>query len=352
MANHFEANTLVELEFELNRRDILHCRSLILSTPASDEFILLAPPPVEHAYTFKQGNRIDLYISLLKAGDAQHTLHVKTRVLHVGKEGALNTLHLKKTGFSRKILHLHFFTLITKTAILLEPLVPSEKNGSVLAKVHSISLKKMNISTALPLDPGSLWRCSVEINSALFDFQGMIGTETGTTPLVTDHSAAFHFDEMDHQILLNLAETIETVQINYIRARSSLSLHEVFDRSDIQDSLLLEHLVPRSIYRVALDYLELSGWLLLVYTGFEILLAAPPGATVFDRFFGVTLATAWDRKHLVNVPFYMIMESAIFLIAFLLHQLIYYRGNTRSRWSLWLMALLASLLFLMVRSHL
>ncbi len=352
MTNHFEANTLVELEFELNRRDIMHCRSLILSTPATDEFILLAPPPVEHAYTFKNGNRIDLYISLLKAGDATHTLHVKTRVLHVGKEGALSILHLRKTGFSRRIPHSHFFTLITKTSILLEPLTPSQKSASVLAKVHSISVKKMNISTALPLDSGSQWKCSVEINGTLFDFHGTIGAEADRTPLVADRSAVFRFDGMDHQTLLSLAETIETAQVNYIRAHSGLSLHEVFDRSDIQDSLLLEHLVPRSAYRVTLDFLELSGWLLLIYIGFEILLAVPPGATVFDRFFGVPLATAWDRKHLINVPLFLIMEYTIFLIAFLLHQLIYYRGNTRSRWSLWLMAFLTSLLFLIVRTHL
>lgn len=352
MTNPIDANALVELEFELNRREIMHCRTLILSMPSPDEFIIPAPPPVEHAYTFKKGNRIDLYISLLNTEDIQHTLHVKAQVIAIGKEKNISTLRLKKVGFSRKILHPHFYTLRTDTSVLLEPAASTEKNSGVLAKVHSVSINSMHISTPFLLDLGSFWKCSVDINGTLFNFNGILEKETSKTPLATDYPATILITETDRNSSLHLAATIENAQKNYIRARIGLSLHEVFDRSDIQDSLILEHIVPRSAYRVLLDFLELAGWLVLILACFDAILAMPPDGNLFDRFFGVKHSMAWDPKRMANVSFYLVAESAIFLSAFLLHQFIYYRGNTRSRWSLWIMSLLAAFVFLTVRNHL
>lgn len=352
MTDPIEANALVELEFELNRRDIMHCRTLILSTPASDEFIIPAPPPVEHAYSFKKGNRIDLFISLLSTKDIRHTLHIKTQVIRLGKEKNTNTLHLKKVGFSRKIPHPHFYTLRTATSVLLEPAIPTDKNTSVFAKVHSVSMNSMHISTPSPMEPGSLWKCSIDINGTLFNLTGSIENESEKTSLTANHPSIIHITETDSNDSLRIAEAIENAQKSYIQSRIGLSFHEVFSRSDIQDSLILEHLVPRSTYRVALDFLELAGWLVLVLACFDVVLAMPADVSFFDRFFGVQRTMAWDQKHLANVSFYLVAESAIFLSAFLLHQFIYYRGNTRSRWSLWIMSLLATLLFLAVRSHL
>ena len=351
MPYSIDKDALVELEFELNHREILHCRSIILDTPTDNEILIAAPIPVEHAYTFKSGDRLDLYISLLGSGEIWHTLHVKTQVTKSETDGRSGTLHLRLLGFAHKISQPHFFMLMLKTNLLIEPEHLSEKNPCILASVHSISLHNMHVTTPQPLEYGSIWQCSPIVNGNAFNLRGFAEPEADRTSLSVEYPSAIRFNKMPDQEQLALADAIESVQRDYIRSRRGDSLYDTFARSEALDSFILQHLVSRSRYRIALDTLELAGWITLVLAAFDVLLAVPPDVNFFDRIFGLNPALEWDQARLKNVPIYMIMESALILSALTVHQIIYYRGNTRSRWSLWLMAALAVLVFLSVRSH-
>lgn len=352
MAADIEKNTLVELEFEINRNDILHCRSLLIDTPASEEYIILSPIPVEHGYTFKPGDRIDLYVSLLNTGDSIHTLHIKTRVIQTDMSNTSKKLHLKKSGFARRISQSHFYRLRSNASILLEADNPEGSNSIVSASVHSVSLSNLLIATFPRLEKGSLWKGTLSLSGYVFNFKGEAEPLDDQSHLANEHSSTILFSNMTDQTRMELAKAIESVQTNYIQAHRGLTLHEVFDRSDIQDTLILEHLVPRSWHRVALDILELAGWIFLILASIQILLSLPPNASFFDRFFKVNLSTVWDQKELILVPFYLGAELVTCTAAFMLHQFIYYRGSTRARFSLWILSLLSLLVYLAVQSHL
>lgn len=352
MTLSIEKDTLIALEFELNRKDILHCRSLIASTVTSEEFSVLAPAQIEHGYVFKAGDRIDIYASLLSHGDADHALHIKTRVLQVEKTDKGPQLHLKSTGFCRRTSQVHLYTLRSKASLLIEPTNPSGIAGTVTATLHSVSPSGMHITTAAPLKRGSRWKAALVLDGVLFDVEGKAEPSEGKNAAGNGYSSMISFIGLPHDTQLKMAGVIDAVQKKYIQTRAGLSLHDIHQKADIQDALILEHLVPRSWHRIALDLLEVLGWGLLILAFFDSVLAAPPETTFFDRVFQLNPEAVWNKEQLNRASFLLTAELMIFICAFSLHQFIYYRGNTHVRWRLWAMSFLSLLLYMSVRTHL
>ncbi len=343
-----EKDSLVEIEFELNRKEILHFRSLITENSSDENFTVLTPPPVSHGYVFKPGDPVDLYVSLLGKGDTDHTLHIKARVAAIEKTALGSQLHLKSSGFARPIAQTNLHILRSKSTLLLHsensPLAP------IPATLRSVSLNSAHLSTQTPLSKDGLWKTEVVIDGFIFNLQGRIELVEGKSPLENGYAAILHFTDMSPDMRREMAGVIEAVQKNYIRARSGLTFHEVFNRSDLQDPLILEHLVPRSWHRIVLDMLELTGWAFLVLICFDIVLASPPEMDFFDRFFKLKPNAVWDQERLRSVPLFFAIELIIFFLSLFLHQFIYYRGNTRVRWRLWLMSILTLLIYLSIRT--
>lgn len=351
MTGSIDKNTLVEMEFELNRKDIMHCRTLIADVPSSEELIVLAPPPVAHGYVFKAGDRVDLYCSLLNSGDYSHILHIKTTVTRIAKTERGTVIHMKRNGFERRIALSHFFILRSKASILLQRIESPDGSETIAATVHSVTLNGIHITTHAPLKKAGILKGALALNGTVIPIQGKVEPEDGGT-LTHEHSATIHFTEMTPGSLLTLAKTIETIQKSSIESRIGSNYHGVLDRTDIQDAVILEHLVPRSRQRILLDGIEIVGWLILILIVFDTLMALPPGTNLFDRFFQVKRSLVWDQEQLRLVPFYLVTEATLCISAFILHQYIYFRGNTRRRFTLWALSFLAALTFLTVQGHL
>lgn len=343
-----EKDTLVEIEFELNRKEILHFRSLITEILSPEEFTVLAPTPVSHGYLFKPGDSVDLYASRLSQGDTTHTLHIKARVTAVEKNAQSSLLRLKSSGFARPITQTNLYILRSKSTLLLHP--ENSSHDPIPATLHSVSLNNAHLSTLTPLPKDSLWKTEMVLEGSIFELKGRIEPGEEKNRLENDHPAILHFADMSPDRRMEMAGVIETVQKNYIRSRAEHTFHEVYNRSDLQDSLILEHAVPRSSHRIALDILELAGWAFLILICFDIVLASPPETDFFDRFFKLKPSGLWDREQLRFLPLYFSIELIIFFLSFSLHQFIYYRGNTRVRWRLWLMSALALITYLSVGS--
>jgi len=94
----------------------------------------------------------------------------------------------------------------------------------------------------------------------------------------------------------------------------------------------------------------LAGWAFLILICFDIVLASPPEMDFFDRFFKLKPSAVWDQEKLKFVPLFFKIELIIFFLSLSLHQFIYYRGNTRVRWRLWLMSALTLIIYLSVRT--
>lgn len=352
MNSQLQKDTLVELEFELNRKDILHCRSLITEVPSHNELVVLAPAPVEHGYTFKAGDRIDIYASLLALGDTDHTIHLKATVKRVDKSHHRSFLYLKHSGTASQILNPRFFILHSAQHITLTPESPRNGALGISAVVHAISLRSLRMTAAMHPQNQPFWYASIDVNGTPFTLKGTIEPHDESDFLEHKTVITFHYTDLPAETKKKLALAIEAVHRNYLQSHAELTLHQVFDQSDVQDPLILEHLVPRGWQRITLDILEIFGWTLLILSTFDAVLAAPPDVNFFDRVFLLKPSQNWDTNQLRHIPIFMGIQFFLCSGALGLHRFIYSRGNIGSRWSLWLMTGLSLLLFLSIRSHL
>lgn len=338
-------SALVEIEFELNRSDILHCRVIALEHSEGDRLLLSQPPPVENGYAFRKGDAIDIFVSLLATGECRQVLHGKATVLSHDGQGLL----LRRTGFERRVQRPGFHLLQLKTPLHPEPLSGPAGTPGLSAVLRSLTLEHLRLDTSLPMEPGSRWQFPLTLSDTPLLLTGSIIKSEARD---YGHEALVQLQELEGETLRQLAADIEDPQIRQIRDRFDEGFHALHSRHAQQDGLVLEHLVPRSLYRRILDGIILAAWVFAVLIAADVLLSLPPGPNFFDRLFGLSPNIVWNKTRLQFVPVYTVLCGFLSLAGIVLHQFIYYRGNTRMRPSLWVSGLLSLAAWFLVRSHL
>lgn len=341
------AHTLIEIEYELNRRDILHCRVLSLEPTAGDTLTVSAPPAVAHGYAFRAGDRLDLFCSLLAAGNTHQVLHLKATVLEPAE--ASGRLLLRRSDFQRTVRRPAFHLLPLQQTVLLAPVSDSREAPWLEAAAQSLTLTKLHLHMSPSPPPEARYRCSLSLADAVFDLTGSLTADHAGAKSLLGHPVTLHLEPLTPEEALRLADAMESLQRGWIIEHVRLGARELHSRPAPQEGLILEHLVPLSRFRKAVDGLTLASWGILVLILFDLLLAAPPGPNLFDRFFGLTASPDWNTLQLRNVPLLALLNGLLAATGILLHLWIFWNGNTRTRLSLWAAALFTLLAWLAAR---
>ncbi len=235
-------------------------------------------------------------------------------------------------------------------AVLLAPAAERQEAPWLEATAQSLTLTRLHLYMPQAPPADGRYRCSLSLGDSVFDLAGSLEADHGTPHGLMGHAATLRLDSLTPEQALGMADAMEALQRGWILEHGRYGARELLSRPAPQEGLILEHLVPRSGYRKAVDALTLAGWGILTLILFDFLLASPPGPNFFDRFFGLTAASDWNIRQLRNIPLLSGLNTLVIVGGILLHLWIYWHGNTRARLSLWAAAILTVLAWLAASS--